>query len=129
MCRIEEADPWEFFTEAPRKARTTHICTECRRLIVKGEIYDRAVGKMDGYLGTYKTCQHCAAASQWLQTACGGFLYCGVLEELEEHWEEEVELRSWTLGRLIIGMRRRWQGLDVPDRARVAASVPAEARS
>ena len=129
MCRVDDCDPWEFFHAEPRKAAKDHRCTECCRVVAKGETYDYAVGKIDSYFCTYRTCEHCAAAAQWLQTACGGWLYLGVLEELVEHWDEGPYLQSWQLGRLIVGMRRRWAGMSVPDRAAVRASVPEAARA
>lgn len=131
MCRIEDAEPWDFFSRSSRRARKQWTCGECGRTIPVGETYDYAAGKYDGHFATCQTCQHCAAAQRWLSVACGGWVYGDVLEELVEHWEEEPGLRSWTLGRLIIGMRRKWRdgAVPVPDVTRIRASVPESARS
>jgi hypothetical protein len=129
MCRIEDAEPWSWYNQEQRRAAKEHTCTECRRIITKGETYDYAVGKYDSYISTFKTCQHCTAARAWLTAACGGWLYAGVLEELQEHWDEEPELRSTMLQRLIAGMQERWEGRVVPDVELVRASVPVMARA
>lgn len=132
MCRIDGADDWDFYAgEVKRKARKEHKCGECRRTIARGESYTYAYGVMDKRSQTYHTCAHCKAAAEWLQVACGGWLFEGILEELQEHWDEEYELRSWTLARLIVGMRRKWKdgAMPVPELEAVRASVPEQARS
>lgn len=131
MCRIEDCDPWEFFHNEVRKAAKEHACVECGRTISKGETYTYSVGKMDDRMSSYKQCEHCLAAAQWLQVACGGWLFEGVLEELREHWDEEPELRSPVLMNLIRGINRKWEGgsAPVPDVEKVKASVPVAARS
>lgn len=130
MCRVDEY-PAEFLVESIRKARKEHKCDECGRAIHPGERYESTVGKWDGWVDVIKTCPHCLAAREWLATACLTWTYHDVLGELVEHWDEEWDLRSMTLGRLIVGMRRRWRdGADpVPDKAQVRASVPRIARA
>ncbi len=132
MCRVDDAESWEFFSgDSSRRARKQWTCGECRRTIAVGETYHYAAGKYDGDFATYQTCQHCWAAALWLSVACGGWLYDAVYDELVEHWEGSPELRSWTLGRLIIGIRRKWRdgAMPIPDVNRVRASVPKAARS
>lgn len=131
MCRIEGCDPWNFFHDEIRKAAKPHRCCECGRTIAKGEQYTHSVGKMDDRMSTYRQCQHCVVAAHWLQVTCSGWLFEGILEELVEHWEEEPDLRSWTLGRLIVGMRRQWRdgAAPVPDKAVIEASIPALAHA
>jgi hypothetical protein len=100
-------------------------------VIAKGETHTHIVGKWEGDFGTYRVCAHCRAAGEWLNVACGGWMFGGIGEELGDHWDEEIQLRSVMLARLILGHRRRWRdGLDpVPDREQVRASVPAMATS
>lgn len=120
MCRVEGCDPWEFFHERHHTARKDHTCCECRRRIRRGERYRCSVGKGDGQFDSFRTCAHCEAAARWLVQVCNGYLFCGVLEELEEHFfEEGAPIRSVKLGLLIAQMRRQWRST----RGRLA-SVP-----
>lgn len=132
MCRIDDYDEGpEFFQETEPRARKEHRCGDCGRTIKSGEKYLRSVGKWGYEINSHVTCAHCKAASRWLQTACGGYLFGGIGEELREHWHEEPGLRSVMLARLVIGHRDHWHdGRDrVPDPDQVSASVPIAARS
>jgi hypothetical protein len=131
MCRVEDCDPWDFFHTESRKAGKPHVCCECGRSILRGEQHQYSVGKMDSRISNYRQCTHCLAAAHWLQITCGGWLFEGVLEELREHWDEEPELRSHVLMRLIRGMKRKWeQGTaPVPNKDEIAASIPAMAHA
>lgn len=127
MCMVDDADPWEFFSDRDVKsARKEHRCDECQRMIRPGEPYYFATGKYDGYVESYHVCAHCRAASAWLQKACGGSLFTMVGEDLREHWAESESYRSTMLRALIDGMGERWHdGADpVPDVEAVRASVP-----
>jgi hypothetical protein len=46
------------------KARKEHRCVECRRLVPKGEQYQKWVMKFDGDLSCDKTCSECAEIRQ-----------------------------------------------------------------
>jgi hypothetical protein len=110
MCRIDDDDGYlqELDTSTP-KARKEHRCGECRRTISPGETYERYTGIWDGAFAVYKTCAHCQQARAWLFRECNGWIFTEVPDELEEHWRDEPELRSWKLARLIVGMRRQWE--------------------
>lgn len=114
MCMADDGDGFVVSSSATRRARRRHECGECGRLIepTLGERYEHATGLYEGHWQTFKTCGHCVAARSWLMVTCNGFLYNGVLEDLEEHWDESWELRSHYLGRAILGMRRRWSRRD-----------------
>lgn len=112
MCAVDYGEPCDFMRKLERTARKDHKCSECGRVIAKGESYEYVTGKGDGYIFDAKTCTHCMWARQWLVVQCDGFLYHGVFEDLEEHWTEEPILRSLDLGRRIVGMKRRWRRRD-----------------
>lgn len=131
MCMVDDADGWEFYSERQVKAaRKAHRCEECGRTIAVGEPYRYAVGRYDGYVGDYHHCRHCEAAGEWLVVACNGYLFGGVLADLQEH-TEHPELDSPLLRALIEGILAGWHGGadPVPDKAAVRASVPTIARS
>lgn len=110
---IDSADcDWTPLGKEDRRARKAHECGECRRQIRIGETYEVAKGVDDYGVSTFKTCAHCVAAREWLVIICGGFLYQGVLEDLEEHWNEEDQLRGNWLAHAIAGMKRRWTRSD-----------------
>jgi hypothetical protein len=110
MCRVDYYDEYALtLSSSTPLARKEHVCNECRRVVQPGEVYERIVMLCDGDFETAKTCTECVEARKWLLQECGGFIVGQVLEELEEHWDEEVELRSWWLARLIVGMRHKWK--------------------
>jgi predicted RNA-binding Zn-ribbon protein involved in translation (DUF1610 family) len=117
---------WEFSDETKPTARKQHRCTECWRVIAAGEQYVYFTGKSDGEMHVYKTCRHCAAARVWLTTACDGYIFCAVLEDLREHWRDSPVYRSPMLRALIDGIEAKWHGGTdpVPDADAVKASVP-----
>lgn len=107
MCMVENAEPCEFTRKRISVARKEHKCNECRRPIAAGETYECVTGKFDLKMFVNKTCSHCVGARSWLRRECGGFCWGAVLQDLEEHWNEEG-IHTMELGRLIVGMRRRW---------------------
>jgi|SRR5882757_3398752 len=114
MCRVEEAEPWIVRrTETPR-ARKEWSCSECRRQIVIGETYHLLVGMTDVGWARTRWCQHCNAASEWLNVTCGGYFLGELLGELDEHWDEGYQ--SEPFRQLIADMRAGWNGgqVDVP---------------
>lgn len=114
MCMIDSADgEWECI-EQPRmvRARKSHRCGECGRTIDRAEEYERGTFAHEYGVTTVKTCEHCVAVRSWLDVQCNGFLFNGVLEDLEEHWDESWELRGRYLALAIAGMRKRWTLAD-----------------
>lgn len=109
MCMIECAERYDVFRKEQRRARVAHLCYDCGRTISAGESYQYSTGLYDGHWDTIHTCAHCVWAAEWLVEQCGGYLFGGIREDLEEHWNEEPLLRSQALGRRIILMRRHWR--------------------
>ena len=112
MCRVDYDDGDEgFWRTKPHmvKARKEHRCGDCGRDIAKGEHYWSGVWLAYGSHSPMKMCVQCHTAGRWLRVVCGGHFWPGVIEELEEHWDEEWELRSHGLGRLVKVGKSRWQ--------------------
>lgn len=103
----------EFCAVRERRAAKEHRCEECGRTIPVGERYSYASGKFEGDFFDAKQCVHCAAAAGWLLKECHGFLYGGVLEDLEEHrYNGYPFAKTMGLMRLIVGIRRDWKRFD-----------------
>lgn len=74
-------EPAEFFHEENRKARKNHECSECGRIIKKGETYQRCTGKNDGEFWDFVTCLLCAEIRKVF--SCGeGEMLGGMLWEM-----------------------------------------------
>ena len=106
MCMIDDSDEPEFHVADDVVARRDHKCGECRRVIAKGETYESSRGKWNGDFDSHKTCAHCCAAREWLTMECSGFCYGAVREDLHEHFDYGPTME---LGRLLVGMRRKWK--------------------
>jgi len=110
MCMIDQCDEFpSVYSSKKRRAKMTHTCDECRREIAVGETYERFDGKTDADWWSCKTCAHCIAARGWLTEVCGGFVFHGVRQDLEDHWEEDPLYHSLTFGRVIVGIKNHWQ--------------------
>lgn len=110
MCMIEDADPADFSRAVIRRARKEHRCGECGRVIARGESYEYSTGGRSGEVWSNKSCLHCCEAAKWLSRECHGYLYGGVLEDLQLHWDDGES--TMELGRLIVGIRRKWRRKD-----------------
>lgn len=106
MCLIEAADEsLQILGSTNPKARKNHLCTECSRRIEVGEIYlSEATLNSDNEMVVYKTCAHCQIVRQWLQRNCSGWVYAGLLEDMQDHAQ-----MSFTAARLAYGISNRWR--------------------
>ncbi|MGL5059395.1 MAG: hypothetical protein ACRC62_05380 [Microcoleus sp.] len=107
MCLIDDCEASDFLYQEKRKARKKHTCSECRRAIAIGEEYIHSSFKSDGKIYTNKSCEHCEIAASWLNKHCGGAVFFGVKEDLEEHYSSGY--REDGLQRILIGIRRGWK--------------------
>ncbi len=110
MCLIDNSDGCEFLSQSRHRARVQHKCCECRRTIEPGESYERFFGKAEGDTFGGSVCRHCIAVREWLVKVCGGYLFEGVMEDLEEHIGEGFNPR-W-LNIAVSGMRKKWRDKD-----------------
>ena len=132
MCLVDDSESFTVSNTVDRKARRSHECGECRRVISPGETYSYTTGLYDGHWDDFKMCAHCWRVASWLDVTCNGWLFNAVQEDLEEHWRESWELRSHYLGRAILGMRGKWRRKDgtlmALPRLFTRADLPASAR-
>lgn len=82
-CDLDE--PCEIIKQVKISARLPHVCQECGRSILVGEIYERYVGKSDGEIFTHKTCLTCLSVRDVFSQ---NFWFGGLWEELENELNE-----------------------------------------
>ena len=113
MCMIDYAEGhWHVFDSATRIARKPHQCGECQRIIEIGESYEYASGfAPECGWNHFHTCRHCIAVREWLRKVCGGWLYGGVHEDLDEHRRETQYNPRW-LNIAVSGMAHKWRAKD-----------------
>ncbi len=108
---IDDADEMsELISSCSQKARKDHICSECSRIIKKGEVYVAEFLKNGGDTSYYKTCAHCQVCREWLLSECSGFVYEQVYEDMMEHATNG--LYPMAVMRLAIGMKKEWTRKD-----------------
>jgi hypothetical protein len=90
-----------------RRSKKARKCDECRRDIAIGERYWSAAGLFEGHWDASVVCNHCHVACEWLKVNCGGWLFNGVFEDIEQHWDE---YRRMDIARLVVGMKHKWRG-------------------
>jgi hypothetical protein len=71
-----------FHVVSVRKARKPHRCCECKCEIKPGDKYERATGKWDGRIDTFKTCIPCQRIRDDL---CCSFEYGGLRDVVWEY--------------------------------------------
>jgi len=80
MCDCD-CDPPTFYESKLVKARKAHKCSECLRVIEKGEQHEYAKGLWEGDFSDFRTCSTCLAMIAECRIKC----YCHgqLLEELD----------------------------------------------
>lgn len=121
MCLIDDVGPADITAVTDPTARKPHQCGECYRTINPGETYRRWRWLYDGRFVSVKQCAHCRAAGVWLDEVCRGYLIGSIAEELESHWDKYGGL---ALGRLVVGISRRWSGITVDQVTAAVDSCP-----
>lgn len=91
-------------------ARKEHKCNECRRGINRGESYMVERYVFDGEQKTHKTCAHCQVVRNWIAAECGGWVYSGLREDIQEHVQEGYY--GFAVKKLAIGVGRKWTRKD-----------------
>jgi len=70
------------------KARKEHKCCECRRIINRGEQYERTKGLWDGTWSKYNMCIDCASVVRAF--FCDGGMYETIWEDLAESFRDSA---------------------------------------
>lgn len=96
MC-FTEGDPPEFAESSMPIARKEHRCCECLVVIGRGERYERVVGKWEGDLLTFTTCQRCYEKRQEVvaEELARGCHYAESVPAFGYLWEEVHEMERY----------------------------------
>lgn len=76
-------DAPKMYSEKVVKARKSHRCCECGRLINVGNHYQKACGKWGGDFGEFHTCMDCLNIREAFRCG-GGFLFGQLWDSLHE---------------------------------------------
>ena len=110
MCMVDDGEPWDVYNASTPRARKPAKCTECSREIAIGERYHRVDGCVHGQgWDTFRMCEHCRAAAEWLVRVCDGYPLGMVRDDLDNHAAEYDD--AW-LTEQVGAMRRKWQRFD-----------------
>lgn len=121
MCDCDDNSP-KFYGRIDRKARKPHRCSECRRVISKGEIHTVHSGLWEGW-DTFRVCAHCTASLEVAQSVwrevyrreyprsraepiC--FCFTGLWEAIEDSFGDWDGRYDSAIARLIVSARRKW---------------------
>lgn len=136
MC-VDVDEAWEMSwsdSAAALKPGETGKCYECNRDLAEGELhtfgcwgplayrYCQIEGCMheecdngEEYIDEdeMRFCRQCLAARVWLEKVCHSWLYGGILEDLKEHFIEEMRpIHSLPLGRIVVASKNDWRRRD-----------------
>lgn len=90
---VDDYEHPEFHSSKMVTARKQHICSECHRIIERGERYEKVVGKWSGDLSTYKTCIDCLSVREAF--FCESWMYTMIWDYLWDHiCDREGEIES-----------------------------------
>ena len=127
MCMADDADRSTPLGELYPRARKAHQCGECFRTIEPGEKYIVHKTLFEGSVSSQKLCSHCDVAREWLGDNCGGWLYGGVWEDIDDHVDEYRGVYpkvAKALKRLSVWAAHDWRVVRGP-RAGALLPVPA----
>jgi hypothetical protein len=96
-------DPAEFYFARIRTARKQHKCEECAEPILPGDKYEAVIGKWDGFISTFKTCERCVDIRTWTKNnvPCLCWAHGNTIEDC---WEA-VQEAGWRAGDEAKGLR------------------------
>lgn len=86
-CGCDEGPEW--MRSDARKARKEHCCCECKEAIPAGATYHYVVGRWDGEISTFATCDRC----QGLRDSYEAMGYCCAFGWLwSDHYDRLYDL-------------------------------------
>lgn len=83
----DEGEVAQHYAMSKPVARKEHVCSECRRTIRLGEIYERVVAVWDDRLEVINTCEDCRSIMK--EMFCEGVCHGVMWDDLRMHLEED----------------------------------------
>ena len=105
-CDYDYSEMPTFYEEVIVTARREHRCCECFGAIARGERYQRASGKWEGEVKTYKTCQKCLDFEANIRAHIPCFRRCALGELIDDAVETLRDYRKEAPS-LLFGAYRR----------------------
>lgn len=81
-------DPPVFYEAHTVKGRKTHKCSECLRVIEKGEHHEYVRGLWEGDFDQFRTCSDCLELRHDLKIEC--FAHGLLMDEFDDHLEMQA---------------------------------------
>ena len=108
MCLVQgDFCSTTLLSEIIRKAKKSHKCEECYRLISPGERYQYTTMIVEGDFIDTKCCEHCLIGRELIRVKCRGFVYTQIKDDLENHFS--VKEWGYRAAKLYVGMKRYWK--------------------
>jgi hypothetical protein len=110
-------DPPSFYVVTKRFARKQHHCCECGEPIAPRQLYERAVGRWDSSVDTFKTCIACAEIRDTF--SCEGYVHGALWENIRESMFESMttgcldKLATAVAKAKLLAEWREWKFADV----------------
>lgn len=126
-CYCDHEQP-EFYRQKVVKARKLHRCDECGCDIRPGMDHEAFVGKWDGYVSMYRTCDLCLSFRRWYDANRPCFCWCfgEMFEAVRDDINSDAHIMVleapgflFEVGRRYVAIRRRAR-VDRTARTRVA---------
>lgn len=118
-------DPPDWYERRVFTARKMHKCYECSGIILPGEQYEHVVGKWEGDVSVFKTCERCVDLRTWVKNnvPCLCWAHGNSDEDLFNAVDDaQYRAPTETVG-LRFGLLRRFTMRDKRN-ARVRGEVP-----
>lgn len=120
-------DAPEFHRRTTSKARKQHKCCECCAPIFIGEKYEYVIGKWEGQVDTFKTCQLCADLRIWVENniPCACWHHGNMHDELWQNIEDAVDRAPKETVGIRFGFRRRlWKIQEARKEKKARGTAP-----
>lgn len=127
ICHCDYDAP-EFHSDEIRTASKEHACYECGGKIRKGEKYEYAVGKWNGDVQCFKTCERCFDLRKWMKNniPCFCFGYGNLHDDAKETMVSAQEQAPEETKGLYFALLRRLVAIDRVNRPKAPLSQEAK---
>lgn len=110
-CYCDYDETWKLYEKSNPVARKQHKCNECKAPILPGERYEYVFALSSDGVSTYKTCQHCTGARDYLQAhvPCFCWYHTNLIEDIRntvDAYAHEAPGLAFAIGRFLVKGRQ-----------------------